>query len=111
MHKRMWGRTSWSYERLGVEDIPRTERIHQYKTQKLETDTHTRLWTRKSFLLLLTDGSLVWYLRAIGNGSALALSCEIVDRFCHQEDVCGRFSWKRVIVKRWNGVNCVIEYM
>jgi hypothetical protein len=95
----------------GVEDIERASGIRRYKAHKLETDALTRLWNRKSFLLLLIDCSMVWYLRAIRNGSALALSCERVDRIRHHEDVRGRFSCKRVIVKRRNHVNGVIEYM
>jgi hypothetical protein len=53
---------------------------------------------------------MAWYLRAIGNGSALALSCEIVDRICHQEDASGKVTWKRVTVERQNRVNNVIDH-
>jgi hypothetical protein len=84
----------------GVKNIQRAYQMHGCKRQKLETDTLLLLWNRKFFSLLLTDYSRVWCLRAKGNGSALALSCEIVDQICHEEGVCGRFSRKRVIVKR-----------
>jgi hypothetical protein len=70
----------------GVEDIQGTSRIRGCQAQRLETGNLRRLPNIKFFSLLLTDCSMVWYLRAIGNGSALALSSEIVDR----EDICGR---------------------
>jgi hypothetical protein len=44
---------------------------------------------QKVFLVVLTDYSMVWYLRAIGNEFALTLSCEIVNQIYPQEDVCG----------------------
>jgi hypothetical protein len=94
----------------GFEGIQRASRIRGWKTQMLETEALTRLWNIKFFSLLLPDCFMVWYLRAIGNGSTLALSHEIVDRICHQDDVRGTLPWKRVIVKRQNGVNGVIAH-
>jgi hypothetical protein len=88
----------------GVEGIQRASRIRRCKAQMLETDALTHLWNIQSFSLLLTDCSMVWYLRDTRKGSALALSCEIVDHICHQDDECGRLPWKQVIVKRQNGV-------